>query len=60
MKVKTDTSIIGKVFQTTSELRAWRKDTGTMKFSWTDMPYNTAEKSYGAGKDNTEYVDGYM
>lgn len=59
MKVKTDTSIIGKVFQTTSELRAWRKDTGTMKFSWTDMPYNTAEKSYGAGKDNTEYVDGY-
>ena len=59
MKVKTDTSIIGKVFQTTSELRAWRKDTGTMKFSWTDIPYNTAEKSYGVGKDNTEYVDGY-
>ena len=59
VKVKTDASIIGKVYQTISSLRAWRKDDSTMKFSWTDMPYNADEKSYGAGKADQDYVDGY-
>ena len=59
MKVKTDTSIIGKVYQTTSELRAWRQDDKTMQFSWLDVPYNTDEKSYGIGKTDTTYIEGY-
>lgn len=59
MKVKTDVSTIGHVYQTVSDLRAWRKDTQEMDFSWTQYPYHGSDKVFGAGGDTTEYVDGY-
>lgn len=60
MKVKTDASIMGKVCQTVSNLRAWRKDRQTMPFSWTDYQYNGNKNIFGNGGQLSGYVDGYV
>ena len=59
MKVKSDLSTVGNVYQTVSDLRVWKKDRKDMGFSWTDYPYHDQEKIFGVGGDSTGYIDGY-
>lgn len=44
--VKTD-SQAGSVYQAVSDLRAWNEYNDTMSFSYSDVPYNSKDKSYG-------------
>lgn len=58
--VKTD-SQAGSVYQTVSDLRAWDEYNDTMSFSYSNVPYNKNDKSYGlVTKDNPiGNVEGY-
>ena len=58
--VKTD-SQAGSVYQTISDLRAWNEYNDTMSFSYSNVPYNKNDKSYGlVTKDNPiGNVEGY-
>lgn len=44
--VKTD-SQAGSVYQAVSDLRAWNEYNDTMSFSYSDVPYNSNNRSYG-------------
>lgn len=50
---------VGHVAMTKNDVRVWRN---SMPFSWTDMTYNSQNKSYGLGDwsdTNDTYVDNY-
>lgn len=50
---------VGHVAMTKNDVRVWRN---SMLFSWTDMTYNSQNKSYGLGDwsdTNDTYVDNY-
>lgn len=58
--VKTD-SKAGNVYQTVSDLRAWDEYNDTMSFSYSDVPYNSKDKSYGlvTKDDPIGNIEGY-
>lgn len=58
--VKTD-SQAGSVYQAVSDLRAWNEYNDTMSFSYSDVPYNSNDRSYGlVTKDNPiGNIEGY-
>lgn len=58
--VKTD-SQAGSVYQTVSDLRVWDEYSDTMSFSYSDVPYNSNDRSYGlVTKDNPiGNIEGY-
>lgn len=55
MKIRNDVSLIGNVYQTISDVRAWRKDEGGLNFSWTDKVYDEGIKAYGLGRSEINY-----
>lgn len=58
--VKTD-SQAGSVYQAVSDLRVWDEYSDTMSFSYSDVPYNSNDRSYGlVTKDNPiGNIEGY-
>lgn len=58
--VKTD-SQAGNVYQTVSDLRAWNEYNDTMSFSYSDVQYNSKDKSYGlvTKDDPIGNIEGY-
>lgn len=58
--VKTD-SQAGSVYQAVSDLRVWNEYNNTMSFSYSDVPYNSKDKSYGlvTKDDPIGNIEGY-